>query len=378
MRGGAGVDARNGKERNMSQRWRVVMRIGICTACLPCCGPGGDAGPGTPDTDAAELLPDAPGAIVDAAIPDDEDARVVADCGADSPRFVFNGEVQHFTVPAGALLVQIKAWGAGGAAGHYAAGAPGTGGGGAFVDLVAHVGDEIVAGEDLEVLPGEGGRVPGGGGGASYVQHANGIPIVIAGGGGGGGSDGGLPEGQAVMPSGGAGGGDAGEAGVGQGLAPWGAVTGGTGGSLTAGGVGGVSVVTAGTGHPCPGGDGAEDEGGMAGAGWEACEALDTAQLDRGGLGGSNGGAGSGGAGYWGGGGGGSLSTYFGGGGGGGSSYHAGGTAEGGVGQQPGNTADPMYDGNAGRGGLGGLWPDIPSEPGAGGLIVMCAVQAVP
>ncbi|MBN2800224.1 MAG: choice-of-anchor D domain-containing protein [Deltaproteobacteria bacterium] len=285
--------------------------------------------------------------------------------GLDVPatrEYAWTGAPQSYTVPPGVSEVLIKAWGAGGGAGEYGGRAAGYGGGGAFAQRVV----AVSPGEVLKVQPGQGGIMPGGGAGASYVSRADDTLLIVAAGGGGGGTDGGgVPDfGDA---NGGPGGATVGGPGGGMGLTTWGSVTGGDGGTLLAGGAGGRATPLLGGLEGYHGGDGASMTGGMPGTRFT----WTLASWDAAGTSAANGSGGGGGAGYYGGGGGAGIYTYVGAGGGGGSSWAVGGTVEAGTGATPGNTGDADYDGIAGQGGVPGVWPTTHSTDGAGGRIVI-------
>ena len=229
-------------------------------------------------------------------------------------------------VPAGTLLVGIKAWGGGGGSGGRGTGTgnvSGPGGAGGFVwgicDAVAgetlsfNVGGKGLAGTAAGASPyaGEGGS----GGGASWVRNNSraGQPYIciIAGGAGGGGT------GSGANDSGGPGGGGSsnGVAGLNN-LTPTGAGgTAASGGSAGAGGVGTTGTGLAGgflTGGNGSNNNGTGPVGGTGGGG------------QGGQRGNEGGGGGGGGSGWYGGGGGGWSANAGGGGGGGGSNYFAG------------------------------------------------------
>ena len=116
----------------------------------------------------------------------------------------YTGDFSNFTVPAGATLLTIKAWGAGGHGGQYAGGLQG--GGGAAIRLTHPVspGDKISVqvgggGDNWNGDPNRGGRggwpdggggsrgdTRGGGGGGSTRVFINDELIAVAAGGGGG------------------------------------------------------------------------------------------------------------------------------------------------------------------------------------------------
>ena len=240
-------------------------------------------------------------------------------CATTSLVYAYTGADQTFTVPAGVLMVTVKAWGAGGSA--Y--GAVGATGGFAMGELAVTPGEALTV-----VVGGPGGNSTSYGGGAASWPYLGGggmsamgragVLLLVAGGGGGGGYGG--------TSAGGPGGGLDGLPGT-----DAGACTGGGGGTATGGGTGGSSGGTSGS-------------AGAGGAG---------ASL-----------AGSGGGGYFGGGGGGNGCGYGGGGGGGSSLVPAGGVTEAGS-STVGGATDADYDGIAGEAGGYGA-----GDPGPGRVVV--------
>ena len=281
------------------------------------------------------------------------------------------GTVVKGAVPAGISVMKVHLWGGGGAGG-----APGTGGGAAWVQAEV----PVKAGDQVELRVAEGGLVAGGGGGASYVI-VNGAPVVIAGGGGGGGSDGNSGNGK---PQGTANGGPAGAAG-GQGSPGNPDNTyntnagGGGGGSQTAGGAAGVidnksmytNCTVAGT-------AGSQHTGGQVTQAVNDCKNIlkgEAASWHKAGKGIGNGSGGGGGSGWYGGGSGAAMWTYTGGGGGGSSWIQEAVSligSNGGLGQAAGGNQLSSYAGQAGRGGDGQTQSfGNPATPGNAGRIVL-------
>ncbi|MBM4346320.1 MAG: thrombospondin type-1 domain-containing protein [Deltaproteobacteria bacterium] len=282
------------------------------------------------------------------------------------------GTIIKGSVPSGISKLTVHVWGGGGAGG-----APGTGGGAAWVQAEV----PVKAGDKVELRVAGGGANPGGGGGASYVS-VNGNPMVVAGGGGGGGSDGnsgnGKPQGTA---SGGAAGAVGGAAVAGSADNAYNTGSGGGGGGTqTAGGAAGATdnksiynnCTSAGT-------SGSQHTGGQVTQAVNDCKNLlkaDAASWHLGGKGIGNGAGGGGGSGWYGGGSGGAMWTYTGGGGGGGSSWVDASVklsgSTGGAGQAAGGTQMSTYGGQAGRGGDPQTQSfGSPSTPGNAGRIVL-------
>lgn len=254
-----------------------------------------------------------------------------------------NAGVYTITIPSGVFQLTAKLWGAGGAGGNG-----GVGGGGAFVQQTI----PVTNGQTYTVVVGQGGFVPGGGGGAGsgdaqggsaanspngqggqasslFHQTATGNYIMLAVAGAGGGSGSGS--------NGGAGGNP------GQGT------DGATGGYN---GIGGVSTDT----QPgLPGGNYATN------ASTSGIASLASAN----GNGGNAVSSGGGGGGGYGGGGGGGFTPYYSHGGGGGGSY--GDVIIGGNGPLPGNTGDSNYVTSCGSGGVNSV--------GYGGMAVVLLQQ---
>ena len=227
--------------------------------------------------------------------------------------FAYTGAMQTYTVPAGAVAIEVDMFGAaGGAGGAATAGAAGLGGrvrgflpvtpGETLNIYVGGAGGNGTAGSDPPVgTAGWNGGSSGGGGGGNSGGGS--------GGGGGGASDirrGGTALANRIIVAGAGGGGASGRSGAGGGAA-------GGGGGTTAG-VGGGGSGTGG------GGGGTQAAGGAAGSGPAASTA---GALGVGGTAGAGFGGGAGGGYYGGGGGGGTNDSYSGtgGGGGGGSSF---------------------------------------------------------
>ncbi|MGL4848069.1 MAG: DUF11 domain-containing protein [Clostridium sp.] len=214
-------------------------------------------------------------------------------------KFIFIGNIESFTVPAGVASIDIKIWGAGGASSNFGSPNGGTGGAGGYASGTLNVSP----GQILSVIVGEGGKpgnssgtinpgtfggggaggtdtttfIGASGGGRSAVRIGN-LEVITGGAGGGcggftntafsnGGNGGGLSGNDAVNQSG-------------SGLA--GTVIA-KGGSQTTGGAAGTTTVIAANGF-----NGSQYQGGAGGRG----------------QGGSSGGGGGAGGGYYGGGGG--------------------------------------------------------------------------
>jgi len=271
-------------------------------------------------------------------------------CSTGSATFLFIGEEQCYTVPAGVTSVGVVAVGAPGVAGGIAGsaeGLPGVGGLGASVAgkltvmpgevLYVEVGGPGAAGQPGSPFEGAGGAGGFNGGGPG----GGGSPVTESGGGGGGGASdvrtcsvailapacpGGIDTLGRLLVAAGGGGGGAGAGASG--------ANGGKGGGASALGAAGDSGALIAGGNPGEGGGGGTSSaGGTAGEPGPGCGAFISAvsgQLGTGGDGGTQGtGGGGGGGGYYGGGGGGGgcgSTTAGAGGGGGGSSLGPGGS----------------------------------------------------
>ncbi|HAN30124.1 MAG TPA: hypothetical protein DCQ06_00870 [Myxococcales bacterium] len=282
--------------------------------------------------------------------------------------FTKGAEVITGTIPAGVSKATIGLWGGGGG-GCF----PGTGGGGAFVQVEL----KVNAGDSITLRVASGGEPKGGGGGASSVA-LNGLVVAIAGGGGGAGCDGCSGcSGADTIGAGGAGGkvGAAAQSGTANNKYNTNS-GGGAGASATAAGAGGTqNNKSAYSGCESQGIVGAKDAGGPC-AGGHQCKPGPQA---KGEVGGSackgNGTGGAGGAGYYGGGSGAAKYTYSGGGGGGGSSWVDSSAAlissEAGNFATPGGASASNYQGKAAAGGQGQNQSFQKTFPGRDGLIVL-------
>ena len=223
-------------------------------------------------------------------------ALVVSSCiTGGNANFIFTGNIQLWTAPAGVCTIQVEGWGArGGDGGGYGAYVVGT-----FT---------ATPGQQYKILVGRKGNNGngGGGGGGTWFTDANNIPLLVAGGGGGRGY------GNNNLPSS-INGGDCGGGGCSGTAGSCG--TPGTGGSNGAGGLG-ATCTQNGTGG---GGGGGTQTGGGTANGCNYSQSTGGAAFVNGGAGGLGG---CGVAGGFGGGGGGGCN---GGGGGGGGGYSGGG-----------------------------------------------------